>query len=60
MQVTTQQTKESILCSLPDGRQVEIIMVNMIGEDCEIELDLPTALKMLQYYLKHPQSSDKR
>lgn len=52
MSITTQQVKDSIICGLPDGRQIEISMVNMEGEDAEVELDVHTALRVLHYYLR--------
>ena len=51
MVITTQQLNDSVVCHLPDGREVEIIILSMEGEDITVETDLPEALKVLRRYL---------
>lgn len=33
MRVTATQYEESVVCTLPEGKQIEIIMVSVKGED---------------------------
>lgn len=57
MSITTTRIKESIICSLPDGRQIEISMVSLEGEEVEVELDLTVALRVLQHYLRSTEAA---
>jgi len=53
IQATIKATKgeESVLCVLPNGKQVEITMVSSIGEDVMAEPDVHEALKILKRYM---------
>jgi sRNA-binding carbon storage regulator CsrA len=51
MLITTEQLSDSVVCRLPDGREVEIVIVSMSGEDVILESDIPAAVKVLRQYL---------
>lgn len=51
MLISTKELKDSIVCRLPDGREVEIVIASAEGEDVLIETPLPEALKVLRRYL---------
>jgi sRNA-binding carbon storage regulator CsrA len=51
MLISTQQLSDSVVCRLPDGREVEIVIVSMSGEDVMVESDIPAAVKVLRQYL---------
>lgn len=47
MRVIATQYEDSVVCTLPQGREVEIIMVSAEGDECHAEPNLNSAQDIL-------------
>lgn len=54
MKIITERLRESILCTLPNGDQIEITMLCAEGEDCYAEPEAHGAVDLLLTYLNGP------
>jgi len=52
IKVITNTTAESVVCTLPNGEEIEIEMIDIIGEDTLPAPDVDSALEMLQGQLR--------
>ena len=52
IKVITNTTAESVVCTLPNGEEIEIEMIDIIGEDTLPAPDVDSALEMLQGELR--------
>ncbi len=51
MKVIASQLSESILCTLPNGEQIEITMLRSEGDDCFAEPSIKAAINLVMKYL---------
>jgi len=60
MKIITKQFKDKIVCTLPNGHEVEVCMISMQGEDVCEETDLAEAARLAHQSLQlHPSNSSK-
>lgn len=52
IKIVTNTTAECVVCTLPNGEEIEIEMIDIIGEDSLPAPDVDEALKMLQGQLR--------
>lgn len=52
IKVITNTTAESVVCTLPNGEEIEIEMIDIIGEDTLPAPDVDSAIEMLQGQLR--------
>ena len=52
MKIIANELAESVLCTLPNGDQVEVIMLCAEGEDCSAEPSIEGAVVILKAYLE--------
>ncbi len=50
MKIIANQLSESVLCTLPTGDQVEVIMLTVEGEECAAEPCIEGAVALLLDY----------
>lgn len=48
MKISLRRVDDTIICTLPNGRELELVMISAIGEDHSIELDLQYAEQVVQ------------
>jgi len=51
MKILATQRSESVICELPDGRQIEVTQLVVFGDEVEIETDVNDAVKLLEQHL---------
>jgi len=51
MKVIASQLPESILCTLPNGEQIEVTMLCSEGDDCFAEPSIEAAINLVMKYL---------
>ena len=52
MKIITKQYKDKIVCTLPNGKEVEVSMISMEGEDVCEETDLAEAARLAHQSLQ--------
>jgi len=52
IKIITTTTSDSVVCTLPNGAQIEIEMIDVIGEDTQSAPNVDYALEMLQGELR--------
>lgn len=52
MKIIASELTESVLCTLPTGDQIEVIMVCAEGEECFAEPNIEGAIDILTTYFK--------
>ena len=52
MKILASKLEDSVVCTLPDGHRVEIIMVSVEGEYVYDVPDISEAVKLLQWHLR--------
>ena len=58
MEIITKQFKDKIVCTLPNGQEVEVSMFSLNGEDVCEETDLVEAARIAhQCLVLHPNNS---
>ena len=48
MKIQARQINESIICRLPNGIEIEVTMFTMAGEDCDSDVDITRAIRLIQ------------
>lgn len=48
MRVVATQSEESVICSFPEGKEIEIFMISAEGESLHCEPDVESAQSILQ------------
>ncbi|GGZ97013.1 hypothetical protein GCM10008090_01580 [Arenicella chitinivorans] len=48
MKISLRRVDDSIICTLPNGRELELVMICAIGEDHRVELDLRYAEQIIE------------
>ena len=52
IKIITSTTAESVVCTLPNGEEIEIEMIDIEGEDALAAPDIDVAIEMLQGQLR--------
>jgi len=48
MKILARLSNESVLCVMPNGNEIEITLINVMGEDATIDLDIQSAIKLIR------------
>lgn len=48
MKISLRRVDDSIICTLPNGRELELVMISAIGEEHCVELDLQYAEQLIE------------
>lgn len=48
MKIQARRSNDSIICRLPNGKEVEVTMVVVSGEECDPDVDIMNAIRLIQ------------
>lgn len=53
MKVVAEQHPDSVVCKFPNGKEVEVTMISVHGEDVTVEENIHEAIRVVIHALDH-------